>query len=185
VSFSNSTFYGSLVIIAASLWLIIVLRLRWGGYEELPKHAAYDVSAHLLTALVIAVAFRAARVRLPVWAVLIGGVLPDFGQFTTILGITHAIDGSSRNGTHSILAVLLVASIAVIDRRHARVWLGLAIGTTTHLLRDLGTGTVPLAWPYSDHVWSITFSAYIAILVGAAFALLAIGQLEQSRHNRD
>ncbi len=185
MSRSNSTFYGSLVIIAASFWLIIVLRLRWGGHEELPKHAAYDVSAHLLTALVIAVALRTAHVPVPVWAVLIGGILPDVGQFTTIIGITHAIDGSSRNGTHSLLAVLVVASIALIDRRHARVWIGIVVGMITHLLRDLGTGTVPLGWPFSLHVWSIAFSAYIAILVGAALAILAIGQLGLSRHNRD
>lgn len=177
--------YGSTLIIGACVWVIVTLRLRWGGYEELQKHAVYDTSAHLLTALVIAVALRSARIRVPIWAILIGGVLPDVGQFTTILGITHAIDGSSRNGTHSLLAVLVVASIALADRPHARVWIGIAAGMITHLLRDLGTGTVPLGWPFSLHVWSIAFSAYIAILVGAALAILAIGQLERSRHYHD
>jgi len=42
----------------------------------------------------------------------------------------------------------------------------------------MGTGTVPLTWPFSVDVWSITFSAYIAILLGIALAIITFGYMQ-------
>lgn len=108
------------------------------------------------------------------WAILLGGVILDLGHITDILGLTEPIAGSSRNGTHSLLVVALIAVLALLDRRRAPVWLGLSVGALTHLWRDLGTGYVALAWPLSDRVWGVSFAWYIGLLVTLGLVLVLL-----------
>lgn len=161
-------------------WMIIAaLRLVEPGPDErtLIAHGVYDELGHILTALMIAVGLRALRLPVPVWSVLLGGVALDIGHVMAILDVAEPIAGSSRNGSHSIFAVILLALIGFIDRRHANVWLGITLGALAHLWRDMGTGTVPLAWPVSDQVWGTSFPRYMVGLLGGALAMIGSGAL--------
>jgi membrane-bound metal-dependent hydrolase YbcI (DUF457 family) len=163
-------------------WIITAI-LQLGEPESadrtstLTVHGIYDEIGHLLTALMIAIGLRAIRLPIPVWSVLLGGVVLDIGHVMTLLDVTEPIAGSSRNGTHSVLAVVLLALIGFLDRRHANVWLGVTLGAMTHLWRDMGTGTVPLAWPVSDQVWGTSFTRYMIGLLGVALAMIGSGAL--------
>ncbi len=135
-----------------------------GGNDDLTAHGIFDETGHLLTALLIAFGLRSRNVPVPIWSVLLGGVILDLGHITDLLGYTHVIRGSSRNGTHSLFAIAVIMGFALIDRRRAGIWAGIAIGALTHLWRDMGTGTVPLLWPASDHVVGASYRTYLGVL---------------------
>jgi membrane-bound metal-dependent hydrolase YbcI (DUF457 family) len=169
----------ALVGAVASWGVIAVLRLAEPGPTDrtLVIHGVYDEVGHLLTALMIALGLAAVRLPIPIWSVLLGGMVLDLGHLLTQLDVTEPIAGSSRNGTHSVFAVILLALVGFIDRRHANVWLGITLGAITHLWRDMGTGFVPLAWPLSDRVWGTSFTRYMIGLIGVALAMIGSGAL--------
>ncbi len=161
-------------------WIAIaVLRLAEPGPAErtLTIHGVYDEVGHSLTALILALALRALRLPIPIWSVLIGGVILDLGHVMNMLDFTEPIAGSSRNGTHSVFMVILLALVGFIDRRHANVWLGITLGAISHLWRDMGTGLVPLAWPLTDQVWGTSFTRYMVGLIGVALAIVGSAAL--------
>lgn len=172
-------YLGYLVGTLGSWAILAALRLAEPGPDDraLATHGVFDEIGHLLTALMIALGLRALRLPIPIWSVLLGGVILDVGHVMTLLDMTEAIAGSSRNGSHSIFAVILLALIGFIDRRHANVWLGITLGALAHLWRDMGTGTVPLAWPVSDQVWGTSFPRYMVGLLGGALAMIGSGAL--------
>lgn len=157
------------LIIGAGL---VAIRIMTGEQAELVLHGTYDEVGHLLTALIVAIGIRGRRPLTRVWAILLGGIILDLGHVTDILGLTEPIAGSSRNGSHSLLVVALIAMVALLDPRRAPVWLGLAVGALTHLWRDLGTGYVALAWPVSDQVWGDSFELYVGLLVAIGLFLV-------------
>ncbi|MGB3305738.1 MAG: metal-dependent hydrolase [Thermomicrobiales bacterium] len=154
--------------------MLVALRIMTGDQPELVLHGAFDELGHLLTALLIAIGLKGRRPHVYFYAILLGGVILDLGHISDILGLTEPIADSSRNGTHSLVVVALIAALALLDRRRAPLWLGVAVGALTHLWRDLGTGYVALAWPLSDRVWGVSFGWYIGVLVtlGLAFVVL-------------
>lgn len=164
-----------LLIVGLSVIGIMLIQLLFPEKRPLVVHGVTDELGHLLTALVFAVTVRSLRVPLPVWAVLVGGVILDLGHMPDQLGITETITGSSRNGSHSLLAVAVIAAIALGDHRHRLVWLGLALGALSHLWRDMGTGTVPLGWPFVTSVYGVAYSTYIGMLLGVSCVLIGAG----------
>jgi membrane-bound metal-dependent hydrolase YbcI (DUF457 family) len=76
-----------------------------------------------------------------------------------------------------VFAVILLALIGFLDRRHANVWLGITLGAISHLWRDMGTGLVPLAWPLTDQVWGTSFTRYMVGLIGVALAIVGSAAL--------
>jgi hypothetical protein len=176
-------------IIARSLLLFSAALIAWGGIvgihlierapgeRSLRLHGIYDEVGHLLTALMIAIGLRAVRFPIPIWPVLLGGVILDVGHIFDRLGITEPIAGSTRNGSHAILSVVLIALIGFADRRHANVWLGISLGALSHLWRDMGTGSLALLWPIKDEVDATTFTRYMAGLLGASVAMIGSGAL--------
>lgn len=146
--------------------------------DDIAIHGVFDATSHLLTAFMVAIALRSLKLPIPVWAVLFGGLILDVGHVMTILEVTDPITGSSRNGTHSVVVVMLIALIGILDRRHANVWTGIALGALSHLWRDMGTGTVPLTWPIMSDVWGITYAGYMFGLLSVTLvALLGGGAL--------
>ena len=125
----------------------ILLRFAEPGPSDrtLTIHGIYDETGHVLTALMVAMGLKAMRLPIPIWCVIVGGVILDIGHVMVQLDLTEPVTGSTRNGTHSIAAVILIALFGFIDRRHANIWLGITIGALSHLWRDMGTGLVPLA----------------------------------------
>lgn len=141
-----------------------------------------DWIGHLLTALIIVVGLWALQLPIPIWTVLFGGLVPDFGHILAWLHLAEPIKGSSRNGSHSLTVVILIALVALIDIHRAGVWLGIAIGAITHLWRDMGTGHVPLLWPFSHGVWGVSFAIYVAVTLGVGLAMIAASyRFAQSR----
>ena len=176
-------------IIVRALLFITAALVSWAGIiclhlaepdandRSLRLHGVYDEVGHLLTALMIAIGLRALRFPIPIWSVLIGGVILDTGHVFDLVGITEPISGSSRNGSHSVFAIFVLACMGFIDRRHANVWLGISLGALSHLWRDMGTGSVALLWPASEQVDGTSYTRYAAGLLGVTFALIGSGTL--------
>lgn len=156
---------------------IIAVRILDQGDVSLPIHGLLDHIGHLLTAAVAALAIRAIRLPIPVWSVLLGGMLLDLGHVPQMLGVVNALEGSSRNGSHSLAIVILLAGLGFLDQRRANIWLGIAVGATSHLWRDMGTGTVPLMWPITETVYGTIFNRYLAVLTGVALAMIGSATL--------
>ncbi len=117
------------------------------------------------------------RLPIPIWWVIVGGVILDISHVMVQLDRTEPVTGSTRNGSHSIAAVILIALFGFIDRRHANIWLGITIGALSHLWRDMGTGLVPLAWPILDDLWGTSFTRYVVGLIGLTLAMIGSGAL--------
>lgn len=169
----------SLALVAVCISLLLALRDLEPppGERSVALHGAFDVTGHLLTAVVIAIGVRALRLPVPAWSILAGGVVLDVGHLLTWLDIASRLEGSSRNGSHSLFIVAVLAIIGFLDRRRANIWLGVAMGASSHLLRDMGTGTVPLIWPITDDVYGTLFNRYLAVLGGVAVAMIGSGAL--------
>lgn len=77
----------SLGRIAFRLLVLGILRVAEPGPDDrtLAVHGAIDGLAHVLTALVAAVGVRARRLPVPVWSVLVGGLVLDAGRLTNLL----------------------------------------------------------------------------------------------------
>lgn len=164
----------SISALIAVLWLL-------ERYEPigapLKVHGAMDVTGHIITALIAAIGVRALRLPVPLWTILIGGTVLDLGHVLGFLGYANALEGSTRNGSHSLFVVALLAIIGFIDRRHANAWLGVAMGATSHLWRDMGTGTVALMWPITETVYGTLFTRYLAVLAGVSLAMIGSASL--------
>lgn len=169
------TFRLPLLIVGLSAIGIVLIQMLFPEKRPLVVHGVTDELGHLLTAFVFAVTVRSLGVPLPVGAVLIGGVILDLGHIPDRFGITETITGSSRNGSHSLFAVAVIAAIALGAPRHRLVWVGLALGALSHLWRDMGTGTVPLGWPFVTSVYSMTFARSLVLLLGVSCVLTGIG----------
>lgn len=131
-----------------------------------------------MTALMLAVGLWAMRLPIPVWSVLAGGMVLDVGHIFSLLDVIEPITGSTRSGTHSIFVVSILAMVGILDQRHANIWLGITIGALSYLWRDMGTGLVPLAWPFvSDQLWGTSFRRYMVALLGLPVAMIGSGLL--------
>jgi membrane-bound metal-dependent hydrolase YbcI (DUF457 family) len=111
------------------------------------------------------------------WAILLGGVVLDAGHTLNWLGYTNALEGSTRNGSHSLFVVAILACLGFLHQRGANIWLGIAMGATSHLWRDMGTGTVALMWPITETVYGTLFSRYLAVLAGMSLAMIGSSAL--------
>jgi membrane-bound metal-dependent hydrolase YbcI (DUF457 family) len=166
--------------IAIGAWILIGVVRQFDAPADgntLTVHGILDEVGHLLTALMIAMGIKALRFPVPVSSILIGGVLLDVGHIMLQLDFTEPIEGSSRNGTHSVFALILLACLGFFDHRRANVWLGVTLGALSHLWRDLGTGNVPLVWPLAENVDGTTFTRYMIGLLGATIAMIGSGAL--------
>lgn len=166
-----------LAAIAVCMLAIVTIRILEPADAALLIHGAYDGLGHLLTALVAAIGVRALHLPVPIWSVLLGGVMLDLGHLAQMTRYVDAVDGSSRSGSHSITAVIILACLGLLFPRRANVWLGIAIGAISHLWRDMGTGTVPLMWPVTETVYGTLYSRYLAGLTGMAIAMVGSGTL--------
>ena len=166
-----------LAAIAVCMLALVAIRVLEPEDNTLLIHGVYDELGHLLTALVAAIGVRAIRLPVPIWSVLLGGIVLDLGHVLQMLGYVNALEGSTRSGSHSIAVVILLACLGFLDRRRANIWLGIAIGAVSHLWRDMGTGTVALMWPITDTVYGTLYTRYLAGLAGMAIAMVGSAAL--------
>jgi membrane-bound metal-dependent hydrolase YbcI (DUF457 family) len=168
------------LVVACACAVLILLIRQWDAQpdtESVTTHGPLDAAGHLLTGLMIGVGVLALRLPIPLWTILLGSIAPDIGHLLNHYDILATVTGSSRTGTHSALALIVVASVGFIDRKRANVWLGIAVGGLTHLWRDMGTGTVPLLWPFDLTVDGTTYSRYMIALIGGTVAMIGSGLL--------
>ncbi len=138
-------------------------------------NAVMDEPAHLATCGICLLALAAVRRRPPaipfIVAALVGSTAIDLDHVPAFLGSHALTEGTSRPYAHSLLTLALLLILAVAWRRQVGrlIFLGLAFGVSTHLLRDAGTGNgVPLLWPFADGSAQIPYLVYAAILCGLA-----------------
>lgn len=125
-----------------------------------------DETAHVLTTLLAFWAFWPAVRRRILIPALIASVVIDADHIPGQLGVMWLTDGTPRPYTHSLLTILIVLACAWRWRRQREVALGVAIGLTLHLARDLGEGGagVSLLWPVSYHSYQYPHGAYAAAM---------------------
>jgi inner membrane protein len=137
-----------------------------------PIEAVLDESAHAMTALVLfkAAGVDGAALALPL---LVGAVLIDVDHVPMEVGLDVVTRGTNRPYSHSVVVVgglLILAGLSGASR--SRMFLAVAFGVGTHLLRDMATGGVPLYWPLFASRVTIDYGVYAAVmLVGGAMAV--------------
>ena len=161
---------------ACFVWLAIVmiaiLDRQRPATESLAVHGLIDEMAHVLTAAIMALAFRSLDVAVSLAWTLIGGVILDGEHVLQLLGWTDPIPGSSRGGGHSLLVVVVVLLVGAADGSRRMWWISLAIGMASHLFRDMATGTVALLWPFDATPLSIRHDIYLASLAWCSVMVL-------------
>lgn len=129
--------------------------------------ALLDESAHLATAFLILAALPLPRTLHFKGGAALGATLIDADHLPMELGRDFLARGTARPVPHSLptFGVLLLLSRARPEPLRS-VLAGAACGFATHLLRDLGTGGVPLLWPLSKRRVHIPYGLYGALMLG-------------------
>lgn len=133
-----------------------------------PIEALLDESAHLATAFLTLAALPLPRTLPFAGGAALGAILIDADHVPMELGRDFLTRGTERPVPHSLPtfgALLLLSRASPAPVR--AVLLGAACGFATHLLRDLGTGGVPLLWPLSKRKVQISYGVYAALLLAA------------------
>lgn len=125
---------------------------RWeGSLEGTPRRGLFDGLCHLGTALAVTlpvlpyVRDRAGFLRVA----LLSAVAFDLDHVAAArsLSLERCSSMPSRPASHSFLSPLLLAVLVERWRPEKHIGLGVLLGLTSHLLRDLGTGGAPLVHP--------------------------------------
>jgi inner membrane protein len=158
--------------------VIFVLDAVWSGVlagSGSLLNGIFDEPAHLATCAICLLALAAVIGRVPgagfVVAALVGATAIDLDHIPGFLGSHAFTEGTSRPYCHSLLMLVLLLVLAAAWRGRAgrTIFLGLAFGVTTHLVRDMGTGDgIALLWPLADGSARIPYLAYAAVLCGLA-----------------
>lgn len=133
-----------------------------------PVVALLDELAHLATAFLLLSALSAVGSRPFAVGAGLGAIGIDGDHVPGEFGWDIITRGTGRPVTHSLAtygALLLLACALPGAARTATM--GTACGVLAHLVRDLGTGGVPLLWPASKRRVRAPYGAYLATLLGA------------------
>ena len=148
--------------------------VHFARHWPVPVAGLLDEPAHLLTTWLIGTAaagprLRATWTRMLPWA-LAGSVVIDLDHLPVYLWSAPIALPGSRPVTHSLAAVAVLLAVAAATRRRVRTAaLGLAVGVTLHLVRDVATGPgIPLLWPVDPSDVQLPYGIYLAALVVAA-----------------
>ena len=127
-----------------------------------------DESAHLSTAYLFSSLLPVAG-RLPfLFGTLVGSVLLDADHLPGEFGWDIITRGSGRPVPHSLPTVgLLLLAALTLSGQWRSLATGAAFGVTTHLVRDMATGGVPLRWPRDKRRVRIPYALYLALLAMA------------------
>lgn len=152
--------------LGAVLGVDAFLRLREVGR---PTFAALDWTAHGATALLALGALRRGRRGLPAATVLAATIAIDLDHLPAELGLRRAGRRAGRPASHCALTAGLLLSAGVVPRL-GRVAPAAAAAVAVHLVRDMATGGVPLAWPLRAGQVTLPYAAYVAALAALATA---------------
>lgn len=127
-----------------------------------------DESAHLATAYLFSSLLPMSG-RLPfLCGTLVGSVLIDADHLPGEFGWDIITRGTGRPVPHSLptVGLLLLATLPVRGQWRSLI-AGAAFGVSTHLVRDMATGGVPLRWPHDKRRVRIPYALYLALLTVA------------------
>jgi hypothetical protein len=167
-------------ILALDAWIWRVPVPRWAL-------GAGDETAHLITAaLALSAWYSIRRTRPPrefLASALVFAVLIDTDHVPGEIFHNEVISrGTYRPYGHTLLVVAaLVVAAALAPKGRARhAMRGIGVGVALHLLRDLPTGGIPMFWPIVDQTVRYPYYMYIAMLLVAAAAPLAMARPKRS-----
>jgi membrane-bound metal-dependent hydrolase YbcI (DUF457 family) len=130
-----------------------------------------DESAHLATSYLFSSLFPVPGQLSFLGGTLAGSVLIDADHLPGEFGWNIITRGSGRPMPHSLPTVGLLLLTALSLRGQWRSLVaGAAFGVTTHLVRDMATGGVPLRWPYDKRRVRIPYALYLGLLTAAGVA---------------
>ncbi len=176
--------WGSLALVAAVVLVDQVLLSRSFGFAA---RALMDEPCHLATAVIVLGTITRWRGRAPsrpfTWSMLFASVAIDADHLPAELGGRGSLYGNlPRPYTHALWLLVVLAVIAVVAYRRARVtggaraavvtsvFAGLAWGVGAHFLRDLTTAPISLLWPVSGVWLQVPYGWYL----GAMLVLVAL-----------
>jgi membrane-bound metal-dependent hydrolase YbcI (DUF457 family) len=130
-----------------------------------------DELAHVATALALLTPLALNADRATALGALAGAILLDADHVPGELGLRWLSRGTGRPYPHTLLSALILVGLGGGQGRHWRrfAW-PVAAGLTTHLLRDLATGGVPLFWPLSRRNVRLPYPLYAVLLAAATIA---------------
>jgi len=152
----------------AALDVVRTSRNHW----PVPLLAGLDWPAHFLTAALALTALpRRLDPEVAAWA-LAGSVAIDLDHIPLYLGFRPVVtEAGGRPFTHSLTTATALLGAAVPARGRARkVLAGLGAGVLLHLVRDIGTGGVPLLWPLHRGTVRVPYAPHFAAIAWAAAA---------------
>jgi hypothetical protein len=155
------------LLLAGSVALVdAVLR---ASSPRLAVAAMLDESAHVATTLLLLGPAQLPRGSAFRCGAIVGSVIIDLDHLPAVLRHHPLRSAEDRPVTHSMPTlglVYLLAAAAGAPSRPAR--LGLAVGVTSHFIRDLATGGLPLFWPMRRRLVCVSPYVYFLLLLGLA-----------------
>lgn len=162
---------------------------RWKVYPPgTPQHGLLDLACHLGTACAVTVpVLPNARYRREFGVcALASAVALDLDHVVAArsLEVRRWMTMPSRPPTHSIFAMVAMAWTAERMAPGKRLWLAVALGVGSHLLRDLATGGAPLWHPRRSITWPVPTVIVLLTLLPIAGWYLAGLPLRRSPAGR-
>lgn len=169
------------------LFLLILTIDRWmsGGVHTLLAIGIADETAHLSTMVIVLLAFPIFRNAGFILGCLVGSVAIDVDHIPLFLGSDILTADTNRPFTHGLLTMGIVLALSLVVGGSWRAFgLGLVVGLSAHLLRDMATSTagVPLLWPAVGTGFMLPYPLYAAVLALAillTFATSVLGDKKQ------
>lgn len=153
--------------------LTVIWQRRWAeAAAATPRRALFDGLCHAGTALAVALPAlpRVAHRREFIQAVVCGATLIDLDHIPAARStrLDRCMSMPRRPASHSVFAVIALTSAVEMLRPGRQCGLGVLLGLSSHLLRDLATGGAPLVRPRS--VITIPSGAEAILLFALALA---------------
>jgi inner membrane protein len=166
-------------MLAVLLFVVVDAGSELAGNSLFPG-APLDETAHLLTTLLVVWALGGRACERFLIPALVASVAIDADHLPGRFGADWLTAGTPRPYTHSLLTVAVVLAASIVWARRRDLLLGVALGLTLHLWRDMaesGNG-VSLLWPVSRHAWTFRHGAYL-VIIAVVVAVDAIRLLVQ------
>lgn len=137
-----------------SAGLTVVWQRRWAeAAAATPRRALFDGLCHVGTALAVGLPAlpHVDNRREFIQAVVAGAILIDLDHIPAARStrLDRCMSMPQRPASHSVFAVLALAAAVETLRPGRQAGLGMLLGLSSHLLRDLATGGAPLIRPRS------------------------------------
>jgi hypothetical protein len=132
-----------------------------------------DEIGHVLSTAVLLLAGRRTlgdRMGVATGTALVATVLIDVDHVPReLFGNPFLTKGTPRPYPHSVATVVLLAALALSVRRERtrRIVMSCAAGVGFHLVRDVGTAPVALAWPFWWGGLRVPHALYLLVLLAA------------------